>query len=134
MTSGIGITQQALIAALVAQTFAIKGGMKTQHLLRMSLDDGARQALAVGIACAIVGDIIGVLTLTGAATLFAGYIIQLGQSSLLLSLVLTMLVCLVLGMGIPTIPNYIITSSLAAPGLLGGFAHVSDRLLYVYGR
>jgi TRAP-type uncharacterized transport system fused permease subunit len=47
----------------------------------------------------------GVLTLTGAATLFAGYIIQLGQSSLLLSLVLTMLVCLVLGMGIPTIPT-----------------------------
>jgi TRAP-type uncharacterized transport system fused permease subunit len=46
---------------------------------------------------------------------FAG---RLGEHSLFLSLVLTMLVCLVLGMGIPTIPNYIITSSLAAPALL----------------
>jgi TRAP-type uncharacterized transport system fused permease subunit len=72
----------------------------------------------VGIACALVGVIIGILTLTGAATLFAGYIIQIGKDSLFLSLVLTMLVRLVLGMGIPTIPNYIITSSLAAPALL----------------
>jgi len=76
-----------------------------------------------------------VLSLTGAATLFAGYIIQLGQSSLLLSLVLTMLVCLVLGMGIPTIPNYIITSSLAAPALLqlGVPLLVSHMFVFYFG-
>jgi TRAP-type uncharacterized transport system fused permease subunit len=86
----------ALIAALVAQTFALKGGMKTLHLLRMSLVDGAQQALPVGVACAIVGVIIGVLTLTGAASSFAGFILGVGEKSLFLSLVLTMLVCLVL--------------------------------------
>jgi TRAP transporter 4TM/12TM fusion protein len=125
----------ALIAALVAQTFAIRGGMKTLHLLRMSLVDGARQSLAVGVACAIVGVIIGVLTLTGAASSFAGYILSVGEKSLFLSLVLTMLVCLVLGMGIPTIPNYIITSSIAAPALLklGVPLIVSHMFVFYFG-
>ena len=100
-----------------------------------ALAEGARHALPVGVACALVGVIIGVLTLTGAATLFAGYIIQMGQNSLFLSLVLTMLVCLVLGMGIPTIPNYIITSSLAAPALLelGVPLIVSHMFVFYFG-
>jgi TRAP transporter 4TM/12TM fusion protein len=91
--------------------------------------------MPVGIACALVGVIIGILTLTGAATLLAGYIIQIGQNSLFLSLVLTMLVCLVLGMGIPTIPNYIITSSLAAPALLelGVPLIVSHMFVFYFG-
>lgn len=108
----------AVIAALIALSFSVKGGIKTLRLLRDSLIDGAKQALPVGIACAIVGVIIGILTLTGAATSFAGYILQVGEQNLFLSLLLTMLVCLLLGMGIPTIPNYIITSSIAAPALL----------------
>ncbi|MDP2134093.1 MAG: TRAP transporter permease, partial [Sulfuritalea sp.] len=125
----------ALIAALVAQVFAVKGGRKTLHLLRMSLIDGARQSLPVGVACAIVGVIIGVLTLTGAASSFAGYILSVGEKSLFLSLVLTMLVCLVLGMGIPTIPNYIITSSIAAPALLklGVPLIVSHMFVFYFG-
>jgi TRAP transporter 4TM/12TM fusion protein len=125
----------ALITALVAQTFAVKGGRQTLHLLRMSLVDGARQALPVGVACAIVGVIIGVLTLTGAASSFAGYILNVGEKSLFLSLLLTMLVCLVLGMGIPTIPNYIITSSIAAPALLklGVPLIVSHMFVFYFG-
>ncbi|MFU1924808.1 TRAP transporter large permease subunit, partial [Klebsiella pneumoniae] len=66
----------------------------------------------------LVGVIIGVISLTGIATTFASYVLDLGRENLLLSLVLTMVTCLVLGMGIPTIPNYIITSSIAAPALL----------------
>ena len=99
------------------------------------LDGNSLGALPVGVACALVGVIIGVLTLTGAATLFAGYIIQMGKNSLFLSLVLTMLVCLVLGMGIPTIPNYIITSSLAAPALLelGVPLIVSHMFVFYFG-
>ena len=125
----------ALITALVAQTFAVRGGLKTLHLIRMSLVDGAKQALAVGVACAIVGVIIGVLTLTGAASSFAGFILKVGESSLFLSLVLTMIVCLILGMGIPTIPNYIITSSIAAPALLklGVPLIVSHMFVFYFG-
>ena len=86
-------------------------------------------------ACALVGVIIGVLTLTGAATNFAGYIISIGEKSVFLSLLLTMVVCLVLGMGIPTIPNYIITSSLAAPALLqlGVPLIVSHMFVFYFG-
>ena len=83
-----------------------------------SLAEGAKNAVPVGIACAIVGIVIGTLTLTGIASTFIGAIIAIGESNLFLSLFLTMLTCLVLGMGIPTIPNYIITSSIAGPALL----------------
>ncbi|MGZ5239120.1 MAG: TRAP transporter permease [Caldimonas sp.] len=125
----------ALIAALVAVCFWIKGGHKTLHSLRMSLIDGAKQALGVGVACAVVGVIIGILTLTGAASSFAGFILSVGEKSLFLSLLLTMIVCLILGMGIPTIPNYIITSSIAAPALLklGVPLIVSHMFVFYFG-
>ncbi|MBK9445429.1 MAG: TRAP transporter permease [Betaproteobacteria bacterium] len=125
----------ALIVALAAICLSVKGGTKTLHTMKESLVDGAKQALPVGIACAIVGVIIGILTLTGAASSFAGYILRVGESSLFLSLLLTMLVCLVLGMGIPTIPNYIITSSIAAPALLqlGVPLIVSHMFVFYFG-
>ena len=82
------------------------------------LAEGAKNAVPVGIACAIVGIVIGTLTLTGIASTFIGAIIAIGESNLFLSLFLTMVTCLILGMGIPTIPNYIITSSIAGPALL----------------
>jgi len=125
----------AIIALLVAAVAFVKGGRQTLHLLKMSLADGARQALPVGVACAVVGVIIGVLTLTGAASNFAGFILGVGEKSLFLSLVLTMLVCLILGMGIPTIPNYIITSAIAAPALLqlGVPLIVSHMFVFYFG-
>jgi TRAP transporter 4TM/12TM fusion protein len=107
-----------VIAALVAVCFVIKGGRETLWICVESLAEGAKNALPVGIACAIVGIVIGTLTLTGIASTFIGAIIAIGENNLFLSLLLTMLTCLVLGMGIPTIPNYIITSSLAGPALL----------------
>ncbi|MCX8996361.1 TRAP transporter permease [Rhizobiaceae bacterium BDR2-2] len=107
-----------VIAALVAACFFVQGGRETLIICRDSLAEGAKNALPVGIACAIVGIVIGTLTLTGIASTFIGAIIRIGENNLFLSLVLTMITCLVLGMGIPTIPNYIITSSLAGPALL----------------
>jgi TRAP transporter 4TM/12TM fusion protein len=124
-----------MIALLVAVNFVVKGGRETLAIMRGSLIDGARQAIAVGIACAIVGVIIGVLTLTGAASNFAGFVLEVGSRSLLLSLLLTMVVCLILGMGIPTIPNYIITSAIAAPALLklGVPLIVSHMFVFYFG-
>jgi TRAP transporter 4TM/12TM fusion protein len=125
----------AIIFALAVACLFIAGGRATLRAVRDSLVDGARQAIPVGIACSIVGVIIGVLTLTGAASSFAGFILDIGQTSLFLSLFLTMLVCLVLGMGIPTIPNYIITSSIAAPALLklGVPLIVSHMFVFYFG-
>ena len=129
------IAVMGVIAILAVLLAAHKDGRNTLKVAVQSLADGAMHALPVGVACALVGVIIGSLTLTGAATAFAGYIIQLGAHSLLLSLVLTMLTCLVLGMGIPTIPNYIITSSIAAPALLelGVPLVVSHMFVFYFG-
>ena len=125
----------AVIAALVIVTIPFKGGRHTLAIVRDALAQGARNALPVGMACAIVGIVIGTLTLTGIASTFIGAIIQIGHNNLFLSLVLTMLTCLVLGMGIPTIPNYIITSSLAGPALLelGVPLIVSHMFVFYFG-
>ena len=125
----------AVIGAMLVVTTLLKGGRATLATMRNSLVDGARQAVAVGIACAIVGVIIGVLTLTGAASNFAEFVLNVGSRSLFLSLLLTMIVCLILGMGIPTIPNYIITSAIAAPALLklGVPLIVSHMFVFYFG-
>ena len=131
-----GITALLLVlAVLVIACAAFRGGRQTLAICRDSLADGAKTALPVGIACALVGVIIGVMTLTGAANTFGQFIVSVGQNSLFLSLVLTMVTCIILGMGIPTIPNYIITSSIAGPALLdlGVPLIVSHMFVFYFG-
>ncbi|MCI2964584.1 MULTISPECIES: TRAP transporter permease [Shewanella] len=131
---GIGVVF-GVIALLVAICWFIKGGKETLTVCLHALVEGARHAVPVGIACALVGVIIGIVSLTGIASTFASYILAVGQDNLFLSLVLTMITCLVLGMGIPTIPNYIITSSIAAPALLdlGVPLIVSHMFVFYFG-
>ncbi|MFI8742767.1 TRAP transporter permease [Stutzerimonas zhaodongensis] len=131
---GIGVIF-GVIAVLVAICWFIKGGRDTLVVCLHALVEGARHAVPVGIACALVGVIIGVVSLTGVASTFAGYILAVGEDNLFLSLLLTMATCLVLGMGIPTIPNYIITSSIAAPALLdlGVPLLVSHMFVFYFG-
>jgi TRAP transporter 4TM/12TM fusion protein len=109
----------SVVGLLILINACTRGGRETLLLCRDSMADGARQALPVGLACAIVGIVIGVMTLTGVATIIGNTIIGIGKDTLILALILTMVFSLILGMGIPTIPNYIITSSLAAPILIG---------------
>jgi len=107
-----------LLAILVIASAWNQKGRETLMACRDALADGARQAISVGLACAVVGIVIGTMTLTGLGTIVGTWMISIGRESLFLALVLTMIFSLILGMGIPTIPNYIITSSLAAPILL----------------
>ena len=125
----------AALGLLVALNALIRGGRETLIIARDSLAEGAKAALPVGIACAIVGIIVGTMTLTGAATTFGGFVVSIGRHSLFLSLFLTMITCLILGMGIPTIPTYIITSSLAGPALLhlGVPLIVSHMFVFYFG-
>ena len=131
---GIAVIAAAILALILWNLFA-KGGRETLAVCRDSLAEGAKTALTVGMACAVVGIIIGTMTLTGAANTFGQFIVAVGDQSLFLSLVLTMLTCLVLGMGIPTIPNYIITSSIAGPALLalGVPLIVSHMFVFYFG-
>jgi TRAP transporter 4TM/12TM fusion protein len=131
---GIGVVF-AVIAGLVGWCALCRGTRATLRACLQALVEGARHAVPVGIACTLVGVIIGVVSLTGVASSFAGFILAVGEKSLFLSLLLTMLTCLVLGMGIPTIPNYIITSSIAAPALLelGVPLMVSHMFVFYFG-
>ncbi|MBV6272682.1 TRAP transporter permease [Alcaligenaceae bacterium CGII-47] len=124
-----------IIALLAAGLLARHNGIDTIKLAISSLADGARNALPVAIACALVGVIIGIINLTGVAAAFGGQVIAIGENNLFLALFLTMITCLVLGMGIPSIPNYIITSSLAAPILLklGVPLIVSHMFVFYFG-
>ena len=79
---------------------------------------GARNALGVAIACATAGIIIGVITLTGLGLKMANGLVDLAGGNLPLTLVFTMITSLILGMGVPTTANYIITSTIAAPALI----------------
>ncbi|MEC2071534.1 TRAP transporter permease [Alkalihalophilus marmarensis] len=83
-----------------------------------ALESGARTAVGVAVACATVGIVVGVATMTGFGLKLANGIVTLGGDSLLLTLIFTMIACIVLGMGLPSIPTYIITATMAAPALI----------------
>ncbi|MGY4688520.1 TRAP transporter permease [Salibacterium sp. K-3] len=100
-----------------------------------ALENGARTAIAVAVACAAVGIIVGIATLTGFGISLANGIVTLGGENLLLTLMFTMVACIVLGMGLPSIPTYIITSTMAAPALveLGIEALVAHLFVFYFG-
>jgi TRAP transporter 4TM/12TM fusion protein len=125
----------SVVTALVVLALFRRPWRDTLVDCRNALADGARQALAVGLACAIVGTVIGTMTLTGAATSFGNFIVSLGGDSIFICLVLVMITSLLLGTGLPTIPTYIITASLAAPALLklGVPLIVSHMFVFYYG-
>ena len=79
---------------------------------------GARGALGVLIACAAAGIIIGVVTKTGVGLKLASALVDLSAGSFMLLLFCTMITSLILGMGVPTTANYVITSTIAAPALI----------------
>ena len=92
---------------------------------RMSLKDicdafanAAKSMISVGIACACVGIVVGVCGQSGFALNVARAIISIGKTHLMLTLFFTMVTCMVLGMGLPSIPSYLITATIAAPALV----------------
>ena len=88
------------------------------HTVWGALQDGAKNSVSVALACACAGIIIGVIFLTGAAVDFTALVVRLAQEFLLLALILTMMAGIVLGMGMPTTPAYIVMVSLLVPALI----------------
>lgn len=83
-----------------------------------ALNDGARNTLAVAMACACAGIVIGCVTITGLGITFTQIVVALAQSSLILALLLTAVAGIVLGMGMPTTPAYIVMVALLVPALI----------------
>jgi TRAP transporter 4TM/12TM fusion protein len=82
-----------------------------------ALEDGARTAMGVAVACACAGIVVGVITMTGMGLKFSAVIIDLSHGILFITLFLTAIVCLVMGMGVPVTASYIIVAVIAAPAL-----------------
>jgi TRAP-type uncharacterized transport system fused permease subunit len=83
-----------------------------------ALEHGARNTLAVAMACAAAGIVIGCVTITGLGIVFTQFVVELSQSWLVGALILTAAAGIVLGMGMPTTPSYIVMVSLLVPALI----------------
>ena len=105
-----------IIVTIIVSQFKASTRMGVKDIVD-ALADGAKQTVSVAIACACVGIIIGVSSKTGFGLTIANTIISIGEQSLLFTLVFTMITCMILGMGLPSIPAYIITATIAAPAL-----------------
>lgn len=86
--------------------------------LAEALMTGARNTVSVALACGCAGIVIGVITLTGLGLTFTSFVLSLAQNTLVVALILTMCAGIVLGMGMPTSPAYIMQVALLVPALI----------------
>ncbi len=105
------------ILITVAVSYFNKQTALTPKKMLIALESGARGALGVACACATVGIIVGTATLTGLGLRIASAIVTIAHGMLLPTLLLTMVTCILLGAGLPTTANFIVTSTMAAPAL-----------------
>lgn len=90
----------------------------TPHKILEALEAGGKSAITVGAACGVAGIISGTITMTGLANDLINGIVGLAGNHLIIALVLTMLCCIILGMGVPTTANYCIMAATTAPILI----------------
>jgi TRAP transporter 4TM/12TM fusion protein len=102
----------------IAASFMRKSTRMNPIEIIRGLETGARNVLGVLVACAAAGIIIGVVTKTGVGLKLASALLDLSGGILLPTLFFTMITSLILGMGVPTTANYVITSTIAAPALV----------------
>lgn len=107
----------AIVLSILASSLRKSTRMKPIEIVN-GLESGARNVLGVVIACASAGIIIGVVTKTGVGLKLASGLLALSGGMLLPTMFFTMITSLILGMGVPTTANYVITSTIAAPALI----------------
>lgn len=94
---------------------------------------GAKGAITVAVACAMAGIIAGCITVTGLASILINAIVQVAGNATIVGLLLTMICCIVLGMGVPTTANYCIMAATCAPILVQlGFPTVAAHFFVFY--
>ena len=107
----------AIVLSILCSAQRKSTRMKPIEIVR-GLDRGARNVLSVLVACASAGIIIGVVTKTGVGLKLASGLLDLSGGLLLPTMFFTMITAIILGMGVPTTANYVITSTIAAPALV----------------
>ncbi len=107
----------AIVAAIVVSLFN-KGNRITPKRILEALAAGAQGTITVAAACGVAGIIAGTITMTGLANMIINGIVALANGRVLIALFLTMLCCIVLGMGVPTTATYCIMAATCAPILI----------------
>lgn len=107
----------AIILSILSSMLRKSTRIKPIEIIR-GLEAGARGALGVLAATACAGIIIGVVTLTGLGLKLGSVLVDIAQGNLVITLFFTMITSILLGMGVPTTANYVITSTIAAPAII----------------
>ncbi len=107
----------AIVAAIVVSIFN-KENRITPKRIWEALVAGGQGTITVAAACGVAGIIAGTITMTGLANIMINGIVALAGSQVIVALFLTMLCCIVLGMGVPTTANYCIMAATCAPILV----------------
>jgi TRAP transporter 4TM/12TM fusion protein len=129
---GINIVAQ-LVAALFGKWQAMEDKLTPWDLLD-GLVHAARLALPIIVATATAGLIAGVITLTGIGLQLGNELVRLANNQLIITGILAMIACLILGIGVPTTANYVITATVAGPALItaGGFDISTKEILIAH--
>ena len=98
-----------------------------------ALEESAKNTLGVAAACACAGIVIGVINLTGIGLKFTSFVLFVAGDSLIPALILTMIAGIILGMGMPTTPAYIVQAALLIPALIKlGVLNVAAHMFVFY--
>jgi TRAP transporter 4TM/12TM fusion protein len=120
-------------AALIVCGFFSKENRLTPMKVLKGFEDAGKNLPQVVSACACSGIVMGMFALTGLGLKFSNFLIQIGGSNILLSLILAMLICLILGMGLPATAAYIICATAIAPALVKiGIPVIAAHLFLFY--
>jgi TRAP transporter 4TM/12TM fusion protein len=105
--------------------------LNAQNILE-ALVDGAKNAVGVALACGCAGIVIGVIALTGLGIEFTSFVLGVSQNSLVVALFFTMLAGIILGMGMPTTPAYIMQVALLVPAVVKLGVTVEAAHMFVF--
>lgn len=106
------------IASVLVVSWFRKHTRMGLHRLILALKEGAMSSLSIAAVCATAGIIVGVVSMTGLGVMFSSGVVALAQGNLLLTLLFTAIICMFLGMGVPTTAAYIIAAAVGIPALL----------------
>lgn len=124
----------AVLSFIIISLFLRYDGSKLEtSLFLKSFISAGKAAVEIILICAIAGMIIGLVARSGLSFGLGFFLVQLGKSSLLLLLIVTAVVCIVMGMGLPTVGVYLLLASLAAPPLVElGLNPMAAHLFVLY--
>ena len=133
--SGNYMTMQKAASYAILASIAVSLFNKENRITPSKIFDalvaGGKSSITVGAACGVAGIISGTISMTGLANDLINAIVGVAGDKLIIALVLTMLCCIVLGMGVPTTANYVIMATTCAPVLIGMFFLGALQLFFI---